>query len=306
MKSQILFSCVLIAAIFVWNSCNEQPTSVLDTQNPNSTVSKTVYIAGTDITEQLRNDLTAGLNVKLPEGHFYVSEPIVVQDYSGTVKGAGKDVTIIESVEGFQPVLISTDPLSEITAIFLILRSKGDVTFKDMTLLITGDAPAELHYNISLGMVTTTIDHGIAVTRVNPEAVNGITVELKNLRIKGEHSDDQFSVNNRNLAFALTATGKAGDIPVNTIYKNCEIDNTGFYAIGFIESQEGWGAIENNEISNSSYGIWLRDNLDGEIIVKNNRFNNIPIDPIKVVGVVSNYCFKNNKLDGAPMIDDCQ
>jgi hypothetical protein len=213
MKSQILFSCVLIAAIFVWNSCNEQPTSVLDTQNPNSTLSKTVYIAGTDITEQLRNDLTAGLNVKLPEGHFCVSEPIVVQDYSGTVKGAGKDVTIIESVEGFQPVLISTDPLSEITAIFLILRSKGDVTFKDMTLLITGDAPAELHYNISLGMVTTTIDHGIAVTRVNPEAVNGITVELKNLRIKGEHSDDQFSVNNRNLAFALTPLEKRGTFP---------------------------------------------------------------------------------------------
>jgi hypothetical protein len=37
------------------------------------------YIPGTDITVQLRTELNAGRDVKIPAGHFYISESIIVE-----------------------------------------------------------------------------------------------------------------------------------------------------------------------------------------------------------------------------------
>jgi len=305
MKNKTLLICISILAIFIWNSCSEQPTSVPDVQNVDGTLSKTHYVSGTDITEQLRNDLNAGLSVTLPAGHFYVSETIVVQGYSGTVKGAGKDATIIETLEDFKAVPTLDSPPYEITAIFVALWSKGDVTFKDMTILVTGEAPAEPHHHINLGMVTT-IDHAIVVTRVSPESVTGIEAKFQNLRIIGENSTDDGAVYEKNLVYPLTATGKGEGVPISAVFKDCEIENASIFGIGYVDSYGGSGDIKNNVISNTRYAVWLRNNLDSEIIIKNNNFNNITVNPIVVVDPLSKYCFKNNTLDGIPITDECQ
>jgi len=314
MKNKILFICLLTAALFVWNSCSEQPTSVLDTQNTNSALSKTVYVPGSDITEQLTNDLNAGLDVNLPAGHFYVSESIVALYYSGTLKGAGKEATIIEAAQGFKalPVWFQGNEYHH-TTIFNLSESKGDVTIKNLTILVNGNAPAEEHENAFYGTVNT-IDNAIVVDGVSPEAVNGITVTYKNLRIKGEYSNDPLSVNNKNLIYPLITTGwmlsgPAGTGPVNAVIMNCEVENSGDTGIEYFACQGGLGNIKNNEISNSFAGIWLGwGNWDGEIVVMNNRFNNITTVPVSYYPpwYTNNLCIKNNTLDGAPMTEYCQ
>jgi len=121
------------------------------------------YVPGTDITERLRSDLNAGLDIRLGAGHYYVSESIIVQGYNGTISGAGKGKTIIEAAQGFQD---TPDPLFPpeftVTAMFALYWPTGDVAFRDLTLLVTGDAPAQPHNNPFKGH-TNTIDNAIVV-----------------------------------------------------------------------------------------------------------------------------------------------
>ncbi len=290
---------------------SELRASVSDTENMSGASSQAKvpeYVPGTDITEHLRNDLNAGLDVKLPAGHYYVSESIVVQGYSGTVKGAGKDATIVEAAQGFKAL---HNPYFwwgefEVAEMFAFYFPKGDVTFKDMTILVTGNAPALEHLNPFLGSVTT-IDNAVVVAAVGPEAESGITVTYKNLGIVGEDSDDPGSHNGKNLAYPLIATGWQGHGPISTVVNNCEIEDSGDSAIEYFDAGEGSAEIKDNEISNSYGGVWLGWGLElAAATVKDNRFTNIePAPPIEA-NPLSSYCFKGNTEDGVLMPDDCQ
>lgn len=272
------------------------------------TTAASAYIPGTDITEQLRNDLNAGLDVKLPAGHYYVSESIAVHGYSGTVKGAGKNRTTIEAAQGFKalPQPFFSWGEFEIAEMLAFVWSEGDVTLEDMTILVRGDAPAQPHNNPFFLEPITTIDNAIVVAAAGPEAESGITVTFKNLRIMGEDTDAQGSINGKNLVYPLIATGWQGYGPISAVIKNCEIQNSGDSAIEYFDAHEGSAEIENNRISNSYGGIWLGWGLElAEVTVKNNRFTNITVDPIQAPYGIGSYCFKKNRLDGARMPDDC-
>jgi len=293
---------------------SEQPRSILENQNiigASSKVDASEYISGTDITLQLRNDLNSGLDVNLPDGHFYVSETIIVQGYSGTVKGVGKNSTIIEAAQGYKA---TEDPAFgpgvKLTEMFAIYWSKGDVTFKDMTLLVTGEAPAELHNNPYFGMLTT-IDNAIVVAGVHAEVDSGITVTFENLKIKGECSNDSLSLNGKNLALPLISTGLFGDKPVDSVIKNCEIENSGYSAIEYFDVFGGSGLIIENEIVNCFSGITMLSYSDslttlGDVTIKNNRFSKMINYTIKNMNTWSSYCLKDNTLDGVLMTDDCK
>lgn len=304
---------IVIMVSFCLSSFSVVSGAVFDIQTQNSSLLNTygtVYTPGTDITEQLKSDFGAGLDITIPAGHFYISESIVVQGYSGTVKGAGMDETIIEAAQGFTPL---PDPFFsdipgdiKVAEMFSVLWSKGDVTFADMTLIITGDAPAQPHFNPFVGEKTT-IDNGIVVAAVSPEIENSITVTFKNIRVAGENSTDSGSFNGKNLMFPLVITGWGGNAPINAIIKNCAIDNAGLYGIEYFDAFEGSAEIKGNQITNSVAGIWLGDGLgSAEVTVKDNILMNISfINPIRIVLPIQSYCIKNNILDGASMPDEC-
>lgn len=260
------------------------------------------YISGTDITLQLKDDFKAGIDVILPKGHFYTSESIIVEDYSGMVSGAGKDLTIIEAAQGFQPL---PDPFlavsdSGVAQMFAIYTS-GDITFQDMTFLVTGDAPAKSHNNPFHGLKTTIDNIIVVVGGIN----SSMTVTYKNLVLKGEVSEDPGSKNGRNIIYPLIATGWQQNNTVNLILENCEIENAGQVAIEYFSANGGLGEINGNLVSNSYEGVWLGWEMAGsEVNMKDNNFVDISNK------VLSNdhgcsCCFMNNTLDGVSMADHC-
>lgn len=272
------------------------------------------YIPGTDITVQLRTDLIAGRDVKIPAGHFYISEPIIVKGYTGTLMGAGKDTTIIEAAQGFKG---SGEPMfsagEEVTDMFGFYWSKGDVSCENLTLLVTSNSPAKAHNNPFLGDLTT-IDNAIVVAGIHEEAESGITVTFNNLKVKGENSTNPMSCKGKNLVYPLIVTGLQGaPKPISTVIKNCEIENSGSDAIAYWAVYGGSGIIIDNEIRNCYSGIRtfsLTDPLTilGELTIKENKFRNLtrPDRAIRNLNKWSSYCFKKNMLDGLLIPDDCQ
>ena len=272
------------------------------------------YIPGTDITVQLRTDLNAGRDVKIPAGHFYVSESIIVEGYSGTLMGAGKDTTIIEAAQGFkgteEPMF---SPGEEVTDMFAFYWSKGDVTCENLTLLVTGNSPAEAHNNPFLGDLTT-IDNAIVVVGIHEESESGITVTFNNLKIKGENSTHPMSRKGKNLVYPLIVTGLQGaPKPISTVIKNCEIENSGSDSIAYWAVFGGSGLIKDNDIKNCYSGIRtfsLTDPLTilGELTLKDNMFTKLirPDRAIRNLNTWSSCCLKNNTQDGVLMTDDCQ
>lgn len=270
------------------------------------------YIPGTDITGQLRADLNAGLDVHLPAGRFYISESVIVENYSGTVKGAGKEATIIRAAKGFkatkQPMF---SPGEEVSEMFAFYWSKGDVSCEDMTLSIKGNSPCKPHNNPFYGE-TTTMDNAIVVAGIHEEAAGGITVTFNNLRIKGDNSRDPGSHKGKNLVYPLIATGFQGaSRPVHTVIMNCEIENSGSDAIEYWDVFGGSGIIQKNNIKNCYSGIRtfsLTDPLTvlGKLTVKENIFKNLtrPERAIRNKNTWSGYSLQNNTLDGNIMADD--
>lgn len=278
---------VLLFALFSLIGCKEPPR----------------YVSGEDITLLLRQDLEANLDINLPEGHFYTSETIITENYSGTVSGAGKGLTFIEAAQGFKALPDSNlnMPGKVLTEIFGLNWITGDVTFQDITFLVKGEAPAESHDNPFAGMKTT-IDNIIVVS----ECLNGpVTVTFRNLQIVGEASSDAGASRGQNLMWPLIAVGQNSEYAINLVAENCEIDHSGNVALEFWHAHGGTGEMNGNVFSNCNIGIWLGPGLvDSELNVKDNTFTTISSAAIR-----NDYgytgCFMNNTVDGAPIADDC-
>jgi hypothetical protein len=224
-------------------------------------------------------------------------------DYSGTVSGTGKDKTIIEATQGFKalPDSYLNRPGTEVASMFEVCWPTGDITFQDITFLVTGEAPAELHNNPFTG-TKTTMDNIIVVT----EGIGcPITVTFKNLQIKGETSNDSHSSHGYNLMWPLIAVGQNAQYRVDLIAENCEIDNCGQVGLEYWHAHGGVGEINGNVFSNCYTGVWLGPGLaDSEVNVKNNEFINITTAAISnTYGCLG--CFMNNTLDGEPIADNC-
>jgi hypothetical protein len=260
---------------------------------------KSVYIPGTDITEQLRDDFSAGRDVTLPPGHFYVSETIIIQGYAGTFKGAGQDVTVIEASQGFKALPDPFFPdIFQLSEMFAFYWSSGDITIKNLTILVTGDAPADPHNNPFFGY-RTTIDNAIVIGGVSPELETGIDVEIMNITINGEDSTDPGSHFGYNLMLPLVVTGLGGTGSVSVKIFNCIIANSGHYAIEYFLPNGGSAIIKNNSIDQHWIGIWLGWGLHASTVtVKNNTFTNIIAVPIRIDSPIDSSCIKNNTLDG--------
>lgn len=114
---------------------NVEPTGVDDTQNI-----KDAFVAA-----KLAGD---GNTVQLAEGSFIISEPIMVTDFNGTFKGAGKNLTTIEDADGTFP-LINSGPLvgqQGFIVFYLDNNDIGNLTISDMTIHVKNKTEEAIYF----------------------------------------------------------------------------------------------------------------------------------------------------------------
>ena len=186
-KNRLSIGIIFLIIAFVCTYCTKEESSLVSDGEllmlKKAKVSN--YIPGTDITEQLQSDLENGLSVTLPAGHFYLSETVIIGDYpGGIIKGAGKDLTILETAEEY---IVSDNPFLppgfKTSGIIELHNTVGDVTIKAMSFVVKGEHPAEAHISPFDGY-STNIDNVIVVLG------GGISLECKDLRITGEYVGD--------------------------------------------------------------------------------------------------------------------
>ncbi len=290
-------SYILLFGVFIAVSCS-------DKDDPEPT-----WMSETDITTQLRGDLESGKSVELPQGTFFVSESITIENYpGGTIRGAGIDQTIIETAPNFKaaPTDLMGDEYAgyENAHIFYLEHTKGDISISDMTIRVTGATPAMEHTNPLTG-TSTNIDNVITI------GGGGTTVRFENLHIDGEFVGNiPGTYNGYNITWALIASAWLQDSPINYDVVNCTIEGVGQVALEYWIPRGGVANISNITIKDSNIGVWVgqweSDGYDTEceVTVEGSDFVNITTDAIKYTGITK-HCFQNNTLDGEPMTDDC-
>lgn len=291
-----------IAAAMAFTTCTKDTDFLTPDEVPSELKGAKAdkYLPGDDITDQLRDDLTDGLSVTLPAGHFYLSESIWIFGYpGGTLKGAGRDATIIEASPGFKvPDSPGFPPGTGISSM-LEIHAEGDVTCKAFTILVEGDHPAEGHINPFYGgYYSTNIDNVITIIG------DGVSLECKDLRIKGEYVGDvEGAYNGYNVTWPIIGTGYGEPGLFNHLsVKNCEIIGAGGAAIDLWLGTTA--ELKDNVISHADVGIMLLEN-PGMQTVKDCHFSNITLSAFYTWDI-GPHCFKDNTLDGQLLADECQ
>jgi hypothetical protein len=291
------FSIIVIICIAVAMACTTctKDTDFLPSEEAPSALKVAKadkYLPGTDITVKLKEDLEAGLSVTLPASHFYLSESIRVFGYpGGTIKGAGRDATIIEVSPGFEVPDHPLFPPGTGISSMLEIHAEGDVTCKAFTILVEGDHPAEGHIYSFSGAYSTNIDNVIVVIG------DGISLECKDLRIKGEFVGDvEGAYNGYNVTWHIIGTGFGEPGLFNHLsVKNCVIDGAGGAGIDLWLGTTA--ELKDNVISNTDLGIWILENI-GMQMVKDCHFSNITSMVFCIGDNNGPHCFKNNTLNG--------
>ncbi len=81
--------------------------------------------------------------VKLTAGHFYCGN-VFVENFRGTFEGAGRDLTVIDTLRGLDPTLPGLiRSVEDDGFVFLFGFKDGDIRIRDMTFDITAREPAE-------------------------------------------------------------------------------------------------------------------------------------------------------------------
>lgn len=84
-----------------------------------------------------------GSTVQLTAGQFYCNN-IFVEDFHGTFKGVGKDITIIDTLRGLDPAEPGLTHIGSGVYLFFFGFDGGDIKISDMTFDITAEEPAGL------------------------------------------------------------------------------------------------------------------------------------------------------------------
>ena len=305
-KNKLSIGITFLFAAIVCTYCTKEENSMVADSELSSIKKAKVsgYIPGTDITEQLQSDLESGLSVTLPAGHFYLRKGVWIAGYpGGTIKGAGRDLTIIETAEDFIPPYDPNLGGCYQSGVLTFQNTEGDIIIKSMSFLVKGEHPAERHWYPFLGGYwSTSIDNVITV------AGSGASLECKDLRIKGEFVgyDVDGAFNGYNITWPIVGSGWGNeDLFDNLSVKDCEIDGAGVAAIDIWMGRTG--EFKDNKISNAVNGIMLITVTEA-ITIKDCHFENITFQTISKTDIGGDClcCFKDNTMDGQPMEDDCK
>jgi parallel beta-helix repeat protein len=256
----------------------------------------TTGVTNTDNIEDALLAVAAGGTVVLSEGHFYTSQSFSIFNFHGTLKGQGKDNTIVELVrtgpdegQGFEP---AWDPfyLTYIPCLLYFISPDGDLKIDDLTAQVIEPSPCEPWSIPWSGEETTAITNFFWISD------NAFNTELTNLRIKGAPVDDYYGYN---MLWSCGVDFSEGDGRTH-IVKECDFENV-------YTALECWEMTGNSKIKikantftnvglSIAVGNFETTNSMNDIISANTISH---IDAIGIwIGATNNHRIKENDISG--------
>ena len=143
--------------------------------------------------------------VKLTAGHFYCGN-IFVENFRGTFEGAGRDLTIIDTLRGLNPNLPGLiRSVEDDGFVFLFGFKDGDIRIRDMTFDITAREPAE-HWAPPFPWELPLDQTGTDVIRIMGNADS----RVERVRFVGHEGDYEAGGTSYNVLNGLTILGIKG------------------------------------------------------------------------------------------------
>ena len=281
MKKLIFCIISMVLCIFYSGCPNPEPNPIVNvfTVSPN----------GTDDTENLRQAFNkaiaygTGATVKLEAGQYYINV-MEIHEFKGFFKGAGKDKTFIDAV----PDLPCAGIWAKNDQGYLMSFLGGDVSVSDMTFKIhNGFACADEHepnYGRDLYCILIFADYSESY---RPDT-KYIKASIKDVNFIGGTDDG-------------SGGAVMGPTPWNTLvgvwgganifwpiegheypltkgeftFESCHFDDFFAAGEGAILGGEGVMEIKNSEVKNTTLGWYFVLNLDYQVSISGNTFNNI-------------------------------
>ena len=293
---------ILFAASGFIIGCNESDLSNLTIQQPENQVSLnsvtnfcvvTVSPTGVDDTKNIEDafkeavDHSAGSIVEFKEGIFYISEPIVVANFNGTFRGAGKDKTIIKNISDIEFPLMTTGPEAGMSAFFYFYNEgTGSITsihFEDMSFVIEGkSAEFSTHYDPSDSFGSAITFHG-GVSGESGFEASYADLSFEHISFKGLRGNE--FIEGWNLWSGITIFGENileyyddtflfhynKPLSGNVIIKDCDFQ-TMICPVALWAMKNSKIEILNNKLNDAGYGFWT---ADFDNVVTNISFNSL-------------------------------
>ena len=200
MKPKTIINSLLFTIALLFFSCDNELMNESDDSNTSS-LSKSVQIftvtpTGVDDTQNIRdafNDAKLageGNTVQLTAGTFIISEPIIVTDFEGTFKGAGKGNTILEDLPGSTFPLVSSGPMvgqPGFIIFYLENNDVGNLQISDMSINVKGVTSDWYMHNLLFNSHWGLRVHG-KVTGIADFETSEVNVNVNNVNFIGEES----------------------------------------------------------------------------------------------------------------------
>ena len=274
---------------------------------------------GTDA-DLIENALTGcrGCTVEL-YGHFLVNKSIKVSDFSGHIKGQGKDVTIVEAVydeakdHPFEPVEVDLVNDQELGILLWLDAPAGNITIEGLTLQVSHPSPMEPHPNPFVGVNdSTALNNLLVILRRSTKGYCNCGKQefvIKDVAMRGARSTADGNYNDKNLVYC-GIVGPFWTGPVETTVEDSDFAHCGETAYESWSYVEGSSMFRHNTVSHSTTGVWLSANEeDVTTTITHNAFADVknPIcyaDDPPFVGV-GEVIVEHNKGDHQVDDDNC-
>lgn len=242
-----------------------------------------------NIEEALNLVKTDGGTVFLTDGDYYTSRNIVVEGFSGTLKGAGTEKTIINAGrksladgDGFETAFSTfwsgAGYTTEFATVLQLDNAVGDVTITDLAIMAKDDEPTDLQPD----------ENGIDATYLTTfiEILGGEhNTTIKNIRLEGKESEAEGNKNGMNIGFGIHVMLGSPGAPEkgNLTVKNVDIENIGGHAVLFMLFEDGSEInIDNVKAKNVGRGVHAGGVFNSSVNISN---MDITIHPLGNLGI---------------------
>jgi hypothetical protein len=213
----------------------------------------TTGVADSNAIENALRTVPQGGTVELKEGRFYASRVMVVEDFAGTLKGAGKGKTIIEAIENSEPgSYLFYDPYydAQLTSVFFFPNPKRNVQISDLTAEVNTAIPADKYLNPWGGLVNAL--NSIFYITATSDLEKAFNTVVSHVRIQGAPGD--FA--GQNIAFSLYISNYAASKHSFHVVENCDFENIGGNALEHYPIPGASVIIKSNTFKNLGWGAY--------------------------------------------------
>jgi len=309
MATLIKLSIILFLSAIIFTSCQEViendlmnkeffSEKVTGTENAKQ-ITGPIFIVeptGVDDTDNIQAAFDAAVAagpcsvVEFTAGTFLYSRPIIVANFDGTFRGAGKDQTIIENLSDSPFPLMDRGPLSGFSGLFCFYNegtgSSTSINISDFTMQVMGESEVFNNHLQPTDIFFTAINFIGGVSGIKDFAESYANITVGNIDIIGQEGPDFIEWLNLEAGIMIrgepilewTENGHLYnyDKPLvgNIIIRDCKF-NTMFVPIFPMVLKDSDVIITGNQIFNAAFGIWLPDFDNSISVISNNVFEEI-------------------------------